>query len=303
VRLYFRFLTLLLLIGAAVGLACGHATSTREVGSGFEPIVPPWVYQVEGGVVGVSNGGTGSSVGLLPEVTSWAGIPGCVNFWVCDLGLTLGDSGTVFTWSDQVSSAVLTNAVNADQPTKIASWLNGHCGVQFTNQSSTIVLSDSSWTSLGYPYALLAVVEPTTSSPANAAYIINPGTGATGLGMRQAASGLANYCYDGTLVGNSSSMIANVPSLIGCMFPGLNDGGQGQAVDNIMLRGALSENGASVGSRTTVANGLNVGGLGGGTGQGFGGQIGMIGVFNTVLNRQYLTQAMAVAQAYYGNAF
>jgi hypothetical protein len=63
VRLYFCFLTLLLLIGAAVGLACGHATSTREVGSGFEPIVPPWVYQVEGGVVGVANGGTGVTAG------------------------------------------------------------------------------------------------------------------------------------------------------------------------------------------------------------------------------------------------
>jgi hypothetical protein len=299
-RYFFTRIMAVVAAAALIAIACIRLAEGQQ----FTPMAGAYGYGFEAGVLQVEAGGTGTNTGVLPVPSNWGQIPGAVDYWVCDKGLVLGDSGTgVFTWTGQLAGNVLTQATNANQPAVVTNWLQGHCGVTFVNQSSTVILSDATWTSIGYPYTLLAVVEPTTSAPANAAYIINPGSGATGLGMRQVASGLTNYCYDGTLVGSTLSMIVNSPAFVGCMFPGVNDGGQGSAIDNIMLRGPLGEVGASIGSRTTVATGLNVGALGGGGGQGFGGQIGMIGIFNSILNRQYLTQAMAVAQAYYGNAF
>ena len=311
-----HFCLLLIAIAAVVGVSC---RDTQRFGAASVPVAYPACVNLEAGadatpgptqcgpvsgVLPVANGGTGNAGGgATPLISSWAQIPGCVAYWVCDLGLTLGDSGTVFTWTDQVGGYVLGQGVNADQPTQVTSWLNGHCGVQFTNQSATIVMSldGGTWPGLGYPYSVLAVVEPTTSSPSSAAYIV--ATNGVGPGLDQLASALTPSCYDGTTVTQSTgTMIVNKPAFLGCLWQGTNDGGQAGYTDNVIVRGATYEVSGAAGTHST-AGGLAVGGLSPGNGQGFGGQIGMIGVFNTALNRQYLIQAQAVAQSYYGNPF
>lgn len=310
-----HFCLLLIAIAAVVGVSC---RDTQRFGAASVPVAYPACVNLEAGadatpgttqcgpvsgVLPVANGGTGNAGGgATPLISSWAQIPGCVAYWVCDLGLVLGDSGTGgFTWTDQVGGVVLTQTINADQLTYVPNWANAHCALQGTNGSSSIVMESTTFTSLGYPYAVLAVIEPTTASPSTAVYPVNMGAGASGFGLRQNSGALAPSCYDGTVLNSANSMVINQLALVGCMFGGVNDGGQVTPETIFMLKGQYYDNSAT-GSRSTVANGIAIGGLQDG-GQGFGGYISMIGVFNVVLNQQYKLQAEAVAQSYYGNPF
>jgi hypothetical protein len=160
-------------------------------------------------------GGTGvTSLQSGIALTTPCSISG-VSYWNADEGVVTGDSGAVFTWTDQCSGYVLTNATNAGQPAYTSSCLGTHHCLTFTTATAQ-VLQDTTFPTISLPMTWGGFIKTTGGGPPANAYFVDFGATGGKVSFYQNSSGNAQ-CYAGTAITVPAGGYANtIPSLVLC---------------------------------------------------------------------------------------
>lgn len=192
---------------------------------------------------------------VKPTLEDILAIPG-ISVYDADSGITKDGSDKVSQWNDQTRNGYnFVQATGANQPTWLASSINGLPAVRFTNAGASFMTATNGFGGGSLPHSLFCVMKPHTSIPAGFMGFMAFGTG--GAGGQTSSIGINNVqklwfggAGDGTLD-------FNVPNIGETYFLGKIH--NGRCVDVFINGRVISTQGALVNSSISPATSMALG--------------------------------------------
>jgi hypothetical protein len=346
---FFRILFLLAAVIAVINFACGQEKKFGATENPVYPSAYPTCINLEAGsdatpgpgacgpVMGILpaanlgpiplgdgslvtgtlpqvNGGTSEAVGCgAPSATCGpCTLPGVQAYWSADVGVVLGDSGTtVVTWTDVCNGYVVSNAVNANQPTYTANCLgtgavSRHC-IASTGGAATVLAAIGGTSAPNFPI----IVPPmaigftgfgTGSAPGSIEYVVDMGPALGEVSLVRSTSGPLNCVWGSSTVAPASAINSTRLASYMCLLSkSFASGSVGQLGMDAINGGIWGGNTTGVGTGLPDG-GIAIGGPFDGGSLAAGADIFSVTVWNTVPTKLSLDAHRAFEQTYYGGA-